>query len=252
MSEDEMSKTQRYFLEISYNGKNYHGWQIQPNALTIQEVMDKTLSTFLKEEIITVGAGRTDTGVHAEHFVLHFYSVKHNLHQNKDIIFQLNQFLPLDIAVKKILAVNNEAHARFDAYSRTYEYRISYVKTPFFSELSHYYYGELKVEIMNKACEILIKYSDFTSFSKLHTDVKTHICKIKSALWENKNEMYVFTITANRFLRNMVRAIVGSMIDVGRNKISLTEFEEIIKAKDRSKAGFSAPAKGLFLTKIDY
>lgn len=252
MFEDEMSKIQRYFLEISYYGKNYHGWQIQPNAPTIQEVMDRTLSTFLNEEIITVGAGRTDTGVHAEQFVLHFDSVKQTLHQNKDILFRLNQFLPFDIAVKKILLVNNDFHARFDAISRTYEYRISYTKTPFYSELSHFYYGELMLETMNKACEILMKYSDFTSFSKLHTDVKTYICDIKSAIWVEKNEMYVFSITADRFLRNMVRAIVGSMIDVGRNKLSLAEFEEIIKAKDRSKAGISAPAKGLFLTNIEY
>ncbi len=247
-----MAKTQRYFLEISFNGKNYHGWQIQPNAVTVQEVMDKTLSTFLKEEIITVGAGRTDTGVHAEYFVVHFDSVKLNLHLNKDLLFSLNQFLPHDIAVKQIKQVENDIHARFNAKWRTYQYRISMNKSPFINELSHFHYGMLNIEKMNEAAQLLKKYKDFTSFSKIHTDVKTHICDIKFAIWEINDELLVFTIISDRFLRNMVRAIVGSMIDIGRDKLSIAEFEEIIKAKDRSKANFSAPAKGLFLTNIEY
>ncbi|NOZ46788.1 MAG: tRNA pseudouridine(38-40) synthase TruA [Chlorobi bacterium] len=247
-----MQSIQRYFLEISFIGTNYHGWQIQPNAITIQEILDKTLSTFLKEEIITVGAGRTDAGVHAEYFIIHFDSIKQNLHLNKNFLFRINQFLPIDIAVKKIEQVEMTMHARFSAKLRTYEYRITSIKNPFLNNLTHYYYGKLNIQLMNSAAEILKMHKDFTSFSKIHSDVKTHICYINQAIWTKTGDLLVFRISADRFLRNMVRAIVGSMIEIGREKIDLVQFEKIIIAKDRTKAGFSAPAKGLFLTNIQY
>lgn len=242
----------RYFIRLSYNGRNYHGWQIQPNALTVQEILTKALSTILREEVEITGAGRTDTGVHASYFVAHFDSKCNDLDKDKKFIYKINGFLPRDIAIHKVYKVNNEAHARFDAISRTYHYYIHQQKDPFLTESSYYLPHKLDVDLMNKACELLLQFTDFTSFSKLHTDVKTNNCRIESALWEQDNYKLIFTIAADRFLRNMVRAIVGTLIDIGKHKISLEDFIQIIENKNRSDAGISAPAHGLFLTNITY
>lgn len=242
---------QRYFLQLSYKGTNYHGWQVQPNAVSVQEVMEKALSTILREEISAAGAGRTDTGVHASFFVLHFDSDKNNLDQI-NLVYKLNRFLPPDIAVSKIFRVNKEAHARFSAISRTYKYYISTEKNPFRTDISYQYTVPLDVQKMNKAASILFDYEDFTSFSRLHTDVKTNNCKIYHAEWIRKEEQLVFIIKADRFLRNMVRAVVGTMLEVGRGKLTINEFREIIERKDRGAAGASAPPQGLFLTHIGY
>lgn len=243
---------QRYFIEIAYRGTSYCGWQVQPNANTVQAELDKALSTLLRHEVNTLGAGRTDTGVHASFFVAHFDSPHKNLHWDQKLLSSLNEVLPKDIAVKEIVAVIPEAHARFTALSRTYEYRISRHKNPFSIETSWLFKADLDIDKMTRASNKLLNYSDFTSFSKLGSDVKTNNCKIFFALWEIQDSDLVFTIRADRFLRNMVRAIVGTLIDVGRGKISEAEFVKIIEARDRSLAGTSAPPEGLFLTNIEY
>jgi tRNA pseudouridine38-40 synthase len=243
--------SQRYFIQLSYKGTNYHGWQIQPNAVSVQEVMEKALSTILREEISVVGAGRTDTGVHASFFVLHFDSEKSNFDQI-NLVYKLNRFLPPDIAVSKIFRVNREAHARFSAISRTYKYYISSEKNPFRIDTSYHYAVSLDVQKMNEAASILFDYEDFTSFSRLHTDVKTNNCKICHAEWSREGDQLIFTIKADRFLRNMVRAVVGTLLEVGRGKLSVKEFRQIIEMKDRGAAGASAPAEGLFLSHIEY
>lgn len=241
---------QRYFIELSFKGTNYHGWQIQPNAISVQETIEKALSTILREEIAVVGAGRTDTGVHASFFVLHFESQNENIAD--DFVYKINRFLPSDIAVRKIWKVENDSHARFSALSRTYKYFISTKKDPFRTETSYEFLLPLDVEKMNVAAAVLYEYRDFTSFSRLHTDVKTNNCKIFQAEWEQKGNQLVFTIKADRFLRNMVRAIVGTLLDVGKGKLTAKAFREIIEKQDRSVAGTSAPAQGLFLTNIRY
>lgn len=243
--------SQRYFLQISYKGTNYHGWQVQPNAVSVQEVMEKTLSTLLREEITVVGAGRTDTGVHATYFILHFDSENEKIDSNK-FVYKLNGFLPDDIAVQKLWKVKPNAHARFDAYSRTYNYFISTEKDPFNTDTSYVYTAKLNVDKMNEAANILFEYEDFTSFSRLHTDVKTNNCKIFQAEWRKKESQLIFVIKADRFLRNMVRAIVGTLLEVGKGKLTIPEFRNIIEAKDRGAAGASAPAHGLFLVNIEY
>jgi tRNA pseudouridine38-40 synthase len=242
----------RYFIFISYKGTSYHGWQIQPNSVTIQQILDETMSTILNEKIATTGAGRTDSGVHALVFCAHFESISPDLTKRKNLLFRLNRFLPKDISISGITRVLPEAHARFSAVSRTYRYNISTVKDPFMNESSWFVHGQIDIKKMNRACRILMKYSDFTSFSKLHTDVKTNICTIYSAVWEEIDGKLIFTIKADRFLRNMVRAIVGTMIETGTGRMSLKKFEEVILAKDRCRAGKSAPARGLFLVDIEY
>ena len=244
----------RYFLKLSYNGANYHGWQIQPNAPSVQETLNDCLSRLFRQEINVVGCGRTDTGVHAKMFYAHF-----NLDESPDesefskILRKLNSILPKDIGVDDLFQVKPEAHARFDAVSRTYQYRILRKKDPFLSDTAYpYFYGKLDVDMMNRGAELIKKYRDFTSFSKLHTDVKTNNCTITTAFWEYREPLLVFTISADRFLRNMVRAIVGTLIDLGRGKISMNDLVRIIEAKDRSEAGFSVPAKGLFLVAVEY
>ena len=213
--------------------------------------MEKALSTILRETIAVVGAGRTDTGVHASFFMLHFNSEKNNLDQT-NLVHRLNRFLPPDIAVSKVFPVSSEAHARFSAISRTYKYCISTEKNPFQIETSYQYTAPLDVEKMNKAAAALFNYEDFTSFSRLHTDVKTNNCKIYLAEWKREGGQLVFTIKADRFLRNMVRAVVGTLLEVGRGKLSVEDFMKIIEKKDRGAAGASAPAEGLFLTHIEY
>ena len=242
---------QRYFLQCSYNGTNYHGWQIQPNAISVQEVMENALTTILREKIAVTGAGRTDTGVHASFFILHFDSVISEI-DSESMVYKLNSFLPSDIAVQRIWKVNNEMHARFSALSRTYKYFISTEKNPFNTEFSYKYLKPLDVGKMNEAANILFNFEDFTSFSRLHTDVKTNNCKIFQAEWKQENSQLIFTIKADRFLRNMVRAIVGTLLEVGCGKLSVHEFQKIIEAKDRGVAGASAPAQGLFLVDIGY
>lgn len=241
---------QRYFIELSYKGTNFFGWQIQPRQISVQEELTKCFSTILNEEIKITGAGRTDTGVHAKFYVAHFDSK--NLDLNADILFRVNGFLHKDIAVSKIYKVKPEVSSRFDAISRTYEYHISRVKNPFLQEYSHFLYGKLDVEKMNQACQVLFEYEDFTSFSKLHTDSKTNLCKIYKAEWTENDNLLIFTISANRFLRNMVRSITGTIIEVGQGKISIDDFRKIIEAKNRCEAGLSMPAKGLFLSGIEY
>ncbi len=242
----------RYFLFLSYRGTNFHGWQIQPEAATVQKTLDSALSLVLNEEISTVGAGRTDAGVHALIFCAHFDSNRSSLAEDKKLVFRLNRLLPADIAIKSIRRVVPDASARYSAVARTYEYYISGIKDPFTDSSSWFIHGKTDLSVMNEACDILMKHNDFTSFSKLHSDTRTNVCSIYFAHWAERENGFVFTIRADRFLRNMVRAIVGTMIDIGSGKLNLKMFEEIIMAKDRSRAGRSAPAKGLFLTEIEY
>jgi tRNA pseudouridine38-40 synthase len=242
----------RYFIFISYKGTSYHGWQIQPNSVTVQQTLEEAVSVVLNEKISTIGAGRTDTGVHATFFCAHFESISADLTESWNLVFRLNQYLPSDISVNSIKKVVPDANARYSAVSRTYKYYISKVKDPFFDNSCWYLHGKIDIIEMNKACEILLHHSDFTSFSRLHSGAKSNICKIYYACWEESDNRVTFTIKADRFLRNMVRAIVGTMIDIGFGKINLREFEEIILAKDRCEAGKSAPAKGLFLVDIEY
>lgn len=240
----------RYFLEFAYKGTNYHGWQYQPNATSVQETLTKAISTILKTEIELVGAGRTDSGVHAKQMFAHF-----NYDLEIDVPYlshKLNSFLPKDIAVLDFHKVHDEAHARFDAKKRTYEYHIHTKKDVFESDNSWYNQHDLNVDKMNEACKILFNYIDFECFSKVHTDVNTFNCTIFEANWTRVENRLVFTISAGRFLRNMVRAIVGTMINIGLEKISLQDFIQIIESKDRNKAGFSVPAHGLYLTKVEY
>ena len=239
----------RFFIEFSYNGKNYHGWQKQPNAITVQEVLNISLSTLLRTKIDTMGAGRTDAGVHASQMYAHFEFDKG---MPDDIVFKLNSILPDDIAVENVFEVQKNAHARFDAVSRNYEYRISIKKNVFNIDSAFAFIKPLDVEKMNKACKILLEYSDFQCFSKSNTDVKTYNCNISKACWKTKGDELIFEIKADRFLRNMVRAIVGTMIEIGSSKISENDLHNIIKSKDRSRAGFSVPAHGLYLTEIAY
>ena len=242
----------RYFIELSYRGTNYHGWQIQNNAHSVQGELNRALEILLKEEICTIGAGRTDTGVHAKYFVAHFDTQHSELISKPNFIYHLDHILPVDISIKSIKEVNPNAHARFDAISRTYNYIICRDKDPFWLELAWMYSVHLDVSLMIKATDHLFDYSDFTSFSKVGSDNKTSICKIMSAKWEEKDNLLIFSITADRFLRNMVRAIVGTLVDVGRNKISHERFSEILAAMDRSLVSSSAPAEGLYLTGVEY
>lgn len=240
----------RYFIQISYNGTNYHGWQQQPNASSVQETLNKALSTVLNRTIDCMGAGRTDTGVHATQMFAHFDCDE--LQNTTSIIHKLNSFLPQDIVVHNLIQVHNDAHARFDATKRTYEYHIHSFKNAFLQNKSWYFHQKLTIDLMNEACKILFNHTDFQCFSKVHTDVNTFDCKIYEAFWKEENANLIFTISADRFLRNMVRAIVGTMVNVGLEKITLEEFQTIIESKDRNKAGFSVPAHGLYLTKIEY
>jgi tRNA pseudouridine38-40 synthase len=242
---------QRYFIQLAYNGTNYHGWQVQPNALTIQEVMEKSLSVLTGQKVELTGAGRTDTGVHASFFVAHF-DLPESLDDPQQLTDKLNAFLPNDISIIQIFSVEAGVHARFNALSRTYRYFISEHKEPFLKEFTSRCHYHLDVEIMNEAAAMLIQFNDFTSFSKLHTDVKTNLCKVMKAEWKRENGLLVFEIRADRFLRNMVRAIAGTLIDVGRGKISVPDFISIIETKDRREAGVSVEAGGLFLTDIEY
>ncbi|TDM00197.1 MAG: tRNA pseudouridine(38-40) synthase TruA [Flavobacteriaceae bacterium] len=246
----------RFFLELSFLGTHYKGWQIQPNAKSVQEEIESAMSLLLLEPIKIMGAGRTDTGVHAQKMYAHF-DTNHPLPNN--FKHRLNAFLPKDIAIKNILPVKEDAHARFHATSRTYKYFVHQEKFPFYDQTSSLIREPLDFLAMNRACEILFKHKDFTSFSRLHTDVKTNFCSIYSAKWfkledptQSQPPRWVFEISADRFLRNMVRAIVGTLLLVGKGNLSLEGFEEIILKKNRNLAGASVAAKGLSLTHIQY
>ena len=240
----------RYFIELSYNGGAYHGWQIQPNAVSVQEVIEKALSTLLKETISIMGAGRTDTGVHATQMFAHFDTAC--VFSIADLVFKLNSFLPKDIAIQAIFKVKADVHTRFNALSRTYLYRVTLKKNVFTSDSVYYVKQNLDVDKMNAASEILLDYKDFQCFSKSNTDVKTYNCNIMKAEWIYEKDELHFIIQADRFLRNMVRAIVGTMINIGLEKIDVKDLYTIIKSKSRSEAGFSVPAHALYLTKIEY
>ena len=240
----------RYFLELAYNGKNYFGWQIQPNQISVQEAIETRLSKILGQKISIVGAGRTDTGVHAKKMYAHF---DYDGELKKDLVKHLNSFLPKDIAIYKIHSMDPEAHARFDATSRSYNYFISPQKNPFTFEGAWVFNRNLDLDKMNDAAQLLVMKGDFGSFAKLHTDVKTNICDVREAFWfVNESGQYVFQITADRFLRNMVRAIVGTLVEVGIGKITKDDLALIIANQNRSSAGASAPAQGLYLVDVQY
>ena len=239
----------RYLIEFSYNGTNYHGWQKQPNANSVQEELTKCVSVLLQEKIEIIGAGRTDTGVHAKQMFAHFDSKISIDFQN--LVMKLNSFLPNDILVKRVFRVKEDTHARFTAVSRTYQYFVSTHKDIFNSNL-YFLFKSLDIDKMNKACRYLIGQQDFSSFSKVNTDTFTNICEITYAKWRKEGCYIVFTISSNRFLRNMVRSIVGTLLDVGLGKTEVDEIKSIIEKKDRREAGISVPAKGLFLTNIKY
>lgn len=258
----------RYFLKLAYNGEKYHGWQIQPNAVSIQQQIEEALSTVLRLPTVIVGAGRTDAGVHAREMFAHF-DTPFPITEKKRIILSLNRLLGKDIAIHDIIKVSDEAHARFDAFERTYKYFISFEKTPFLYPYSWLSPSKLDIERMNEASSFLLLNEDFTSFAKLHSDSKTNLCDVRYALWERITEDTVsssltdpftclfsngavFTISADRFLRNMVRAIVGTLVDVGRGKLSINDFCKIIKSKNRCSAGTSMPPQGLFLWQVKY
>ena len=274
----------RFFLTFSYNGTNYCGWQRQPNGVAVQQELEKALTTILRTPIELTGAGRTDAGVHALNMVAHFdiaddilpahlkesdteigqrsysppvfggvpRSGEGVINDSNRLINNLNSLLPYDIAVKNVERVTDEAHARFDALSRKYEYHIITHKNPFLKEQACRIHFPLNIELMNEAAKVLFEYEDFTSFSKLHTDVKTNNCTIMEAYWQQRGEELVFTIKANRFLRNMVRAIVGTLMEVGRERLTIEGFRQVIEAKNRCSAGHSVPACGLYFIEAEY
>ncbi len=240
----------RYFIELSYNGKNYHGWQIQPNAITVQEVLEKSLSTILQQKIAVVGAGRTDAGVHATQFFAHFDSDM--VTDENQLAYKLNGILPKDIAIHHIFKVHKDAHTRFDAVKRAYQYKVIQHKDVFLNEFTHLVKQKLDVAKMNEAAAILLTYTNFQCFSKVKTEVFTYNCTITEAVWKQEDDVLVFHISADRFLRNMVRAIVGTLLAIGLGKISVSQMHTIIKSKDRGKAGTSVPAHALYLTQVQY
>jgi len=243
----------RYFIKLSYDGSNYHGWQRQPNAVTIQETLEKAITMMLRTPADLTGAGRTDAGVHAAVYYAHF-DVDHHLSDDTlaKLVFKLNSYLPANISIDRIFPVHPNLHARFSALSRTYKYFISGVKTPFRAPYIYYLYGELDVKLMHMGAQLLLETEDFTSFSKVDSDTKTNLCKVTSAEWKEMGEELVFSITANRFLRNMVRALVGTTLDLGKHRITIDDMRRIIEKKSRNEAGDSVPAKGLHLVEIDY
>ncbi len=240
----------RYFVRFSYFGKAYHGWQRQPNAITVQQLLEEAYTTLLRLPVSLVGAGRTDTGVHAREMMAH-YDLE-AAPEDEDLIYRLNALLPDDIAVQEIRPVQPQAHARFDAIERTYEYWVVSQKDPFYMHTALYLKKPPDIKAMNEAATVLLDFKDFECFSKSNTDVKTYNCDIRFAAWSEEKDKLIFTITADRFLRNMVRAIVGTLLEVGQGKCSVADVKGIIKSRDRSRAGASVPAKGLYLTRVRY
>ena len=254
-----MATLQRYFIQLSYNCTNYHGWQVQKNAVSVQEILNDKLSIILRQPIETTGCGRTDTGVHAKDFFAHFdageESMVHgpwSMEKKESLLRSINAVLPVDIAVKDLFPAAADANARFDAKLRTYEYHIHFNKDPFKNGYSWELRDRPDLEPMNKAAQLMMAYTDFSCFSKSNTQVKTNNCKITYARWEETESGIVFRISADRFLRNMVRAIVGTLIMVGRKEIEPEAVKQIIESKNRSKAGTSVPACGLYLTEVKY
>lgn len=247
----QIKRVNRYFIYLAYNGENYCGWQVQPNGVTVQQTLEEALATYLRREVPVTGAGRTDAGVHAHLMAAHF-DWEEPFADLDFLADKLNRILPKDIVVYRVVRVKPEAHARFDATSRTYKYYLTEKKDPFRYEQVYRIHGKIDFEAMNQACSILYEYIDFTSFSKLHTDVKTNNCRITYAKWEQEGDVWVFAITADRFLRNMVRAIVGTLLEVGRGKLSLEGFRQVIESKNRGNAGTSAPGHALFLENVTY
>lgn len=241
----------RYFLTLAYNGTPFHGWQRQPNAVSVQQTLEEALSTLLRQPITILGAGRTDTGVHAQQMMAHF-DAELTPDTETNLVHLMNRYLDDNICIYRLDRVQPNAHARFDATSRTYEYHLSTLSNPFKQNLQYTVHSPLDVDRMNAAASILISYTDFECFSKSNTDVKTFLCDITQARWQQIKGEAIFTITANRFLRNMVRAIVGTLIEVGKHKIEVEAMHQIIKSKNRGEAGFSVPACGLYLTEISY
>jgi tRNA pseudouridine38-40 synthase len=244
-------ESKRYFIELAYNGSAYHGWQRQPNAISVQQILEEAISMLKRENVTLVGAGRTDTGVHARQMFAHF-DVAEEIINPQELIFLLNGFLNHDIAIKSIRRVLPDAHARFDAKARDYEYHISTAKDPFNAPLHYYLKNSPDIELMNQAAKILLLHEDFQCFSRSNTDVKTFLCNIKNARWQQEGSSLIFFISANRFLRNMVRAIVGTLLEVGYKKREVKDIENVIIKKERGEAGFSAPAHGLYLSRIEY
>lgn len=251
----------RYFIQLSYDGTGYHGWQVQPNGVSVQEVLQKALSTLLRQPTEVIGAGRTDAGVHASMMVAHFdWPAAHEGEGCEEmpldctqLTYKLNRLLPPDVAVQAVRPVGPEMHARFSATRRTYHYYIHTRKDPFLRGYSWQVNVPLDFALMNEAAQVLLEYSDFTSFSKTGTDVKTNICQLTEARWEQlKPGEWRFTVSANRFLRNMVRAIVGTLVEVGRHRMTISQMRHAIEAKDRQRAGESVPGHALYLTNIEY
>lgn len=241
----------RYFIHLAYNGANYCGWQIQPHSPSVQETLERCLSLKLGQPVSLTGCGRTDTGVHARNYYAHF-DYDGVLEDPEELAYRLNVFLPADIVIYRIWEVPADRHARFDAKARTYHYYIARNKDPFHQQDAYAFYGALAVERMQQAAEVLKEYTDFTSFSKLHTQVKTNNCTILEAGWFEEDGLLVFHIKADRFLRNMVRAIVGTLLEVGKGKMSLDDFRGVIERRDRCSAGESVPAHALFLEAVEY
>ena len=239
----------RYFIELSYDGTPFVGWQRQPSGDSVQSCLEDALSILFRKPLSIVGAGRTDAGVHAHQLFAH---VDLDEHVDQDLTFRLNKLLPKEIAVRNIIAVAQDAHARFEAVSRSYRYHITTQKNPFLQKRSYQFAKPLDLDLMNQAAKILIDHEDFKCFSKSKTDVKTYVCDIQQVHWQQNGSELVFFIQANRFLRNMVRAIVGTLIEVGLRKISISDFEAILASRDRSQAGYSVPAHGLYLEKVNY
>jgi len=240
----------RYFFEISYNGTNYHGWQNQANAIGVQQIVEEGMTKVFRENISIVGSGRTDTGVHC---IQQFFHA--DIDQKFDAgtwTVKLNSILPRDIAIRTILPVTPEAHARFDATERSYEYKITRIKDPLLTGYAYYFFRDLNIKTMNEAAALLVGAHDFKCFSKVKTDVNHFLCEVKKAHWNQKDQLLVFNITANRFLRGMVRAIVGSLLDVGSGKTSVKNFQSIIDSQDRKNAGMNVPPEGLYLTSVKY
>lgn len=241
----------RYFITFSYDGTAYHGWQIQPHSVTVQEELQKALSTLIRKPMEVVGAGRTDTGVHARKMIAHFDHDE--VLDCSQLVYKLNKLLPRDIAVQHVEPVADDMHARFSAKSRTYHYYVHLDKNPFLRSYSWQVYGNPDFELMNRAARVLMEYKDFTSFSKVNTDTKTNDCTITEARWDRVGEdQWRFTVTANRFLRNMVRAIVGTLMEVGRRRMTIEQLRSVIEAKDRCRAGDSVPGNALFLVEVLY
>ncbi|MBQ8157869.1 MAG: tRNA pseudouridine(38-40) synthase TruA [Prevotella sp.] len=241
----------RYFITLSYDGTRYHGWQIQPNGVSVQGELQRCLSLLLREEVSITGAGRTDAGVHARMMVAHF-DIDHEV-DGVQLTYKLNRVLPFDIAVQEVRRVDDDLHARFSAVSRTYHYYIYTAKSPFERHYGCYLHYQLDFELMNQAARILMEYEDFGAFCKSHTDVKTTLCRVTVAVWHQTSaNTWYFEISANRFLRNMVRAVVGTLIEVGRHRLTLEQFRQVIEGRRRSDAGESMPGNALFLERIEY